>query len=110
MPLDALAPDQRAVVQLVLQQGRSYADLAGMLGIDESAVRQRAHNGLAALGGGSAPSGAGEVTDFLLGQQTVSEREATREQLSSEPSLRDWAARVVADLRELSDDLPELPA
>ena len=110
MPLDTLAPDQRAVVQLVLQQGRSYADLAGMLGIEESAVRQRAHAGIASLGGGSAPSGAGDVTDFLLGQQTVSERETTRTLLSGDPSLYDWAARVSSDLRGLSSDLPELPA
>src|SRR5690242_12824963 len=41
--LEALAPDQRAVVQLVLQQDRSYEDLAGLLGISTDAVRERAH-------------------------------------------------------------------
>ena len=42
MSLDALAPDQRAVVQLVLQQDRSYDELAGLLGISTDAVRDRA--------------------------------------------------------------------
>ena len=49
MPLDALAPDQRAVVQLVLQRGRSYAQIAELLKISEDAVRARAHAGLIAL-------------------------------------------------------------
>ena len=42
MSLDVLAPDQRAVVQLVLQQDRSYEELAGLLGIAPEAVRDRA--------------------------------------------------------------------
>ena len=46
-PLDALAPDQRAVVALVLQQGRSYEDIADMLGIP------------VAGGAGAGPRGAG---------------------------------------------------
>ena len=70
--LDRLAPDQRAVVGLVLQQGRSYQEIADLLGISRSAVRARAHAGLAAL----APAGAevpadeaAQLADFLLGQQ-----------------------------------------
>ena len=110
MPLDRLAPDQRAVVQLVLQQGRSYGDLAGLLGIPEEAVRDRAHRGIAALGDGAAPAGAGEVTDFLLGQQGVSERETTRSRLSGDPALAAWAQSVAAGLSDVSSDLPEIPA
>ena len=60
-PLDALAPDQRAVIALVLQQGRSYEDIAGMLGLPVAGVRARAHAGLRSL----APDNAlpDEITD-----------------------------------------------
>src|SRR3954452_10729447 len=80
MSLDALAPDQRAVVQLVLQQERSYEELAGLLGISTDAVRERAHRGLDRLGGDVDldPEDRAELADYLLGQQSVSRREATR--------------------------------
>jgi hypothetical protein len=57
--LDTLPPDQRAVLSLVLERGKSYGEVADMLGIPESAVRERAHGALDALasdagsGGGS---------------------------------------------------------
>ncbi len=47
--LDRLPPDQRAVLSLVLDRGRSYAEVADMLGLPESAVRDRAHAALDAL-------------------------------------------------------------
>ncbi|MGH2913319.1 MAG: RNA polymerase sigma factor [Solirubrobacteraceae bacterium] len=50
--LDSLPPDQRAVLSLVLDRGKSYGEVAEMLGIPESAVRDRAHGALDALGGG----------------------------------------------------------
>ncbi|HWX88025.1 MAG TPA: RNA polymerase sigma factor [Solirubrobacteraceae bacterium] len=49
--LDRLPPDQRAVLSLVLERGRSYGEVAEMLGIPESAVRDRAHAALDALAG-----------------------------------------------------------
>lgn len=49
--LDSLPPDQRAVLSLVLDRNKSYGEVAEMLGIPESAVRDRAHNALDALGG-----------------------------------------------------------
>jgi hypothetical protein len=42
-PLAAVAPDQRAVVALMLQQGRAHEDIAAVLGIPVAAVRWRAH-------------------------------------------------------------------
>jgi hypothetical protein len=51
--LDSLPPDQRAVLSLVLDRGKSYGEVAEMLGIPESAVRDRAHDALDALGGAS---------------------------------------------------------
>src|SRR3954447_2851169 len=78
--LEALAPDQRAVVQLVLQQDRSYDELAGLLGISTDSVRQRARRGLDLLApsDGLQPTDRGELADYLLGQQSDSRREATR--------------------------------
>ncbi len=48
--LDSLPPDQRAVLQLVLQRGRSYDDIAQLLSIDRAAVRDRALAAFDALG------------------------------------------------------------
>lgn len=56
--LDRLPPDQRAVLSLVLERGRSYGEVAEMLAIPESAVRDRAHAALDALA--EEGSGAGE--------------------------------------------------
>lgn len=59
--LDRLPPDQRAVLSLVLDRGRSYAQVAEMLGLPESAVRDRAHAALDALAAEAGrPRAAGE--------------------------------------------------
>jgi hypothetical protein len=47
--LDRLPPDQRAVLSLVLDRGKSYAEVAELLGIPENTVRDRAHTALDAL-------------------------------------------------------------
>jgi hypothetical protein len=47
--LDRLPPDQRAVLSLVLDRGKSYAEVAELLGIPEHTVRDRAHAALDAL-------------------------------------------------------------
>src|SRR5215217_7209859 len=113
MPLDALAPDQRAVVQLVLTRDRSYAQIAELLKISEDAVRARAHKGLSAL----APDvelpadKLAQIADFLLGQQNGKPREATEELLSGSDGARRWAETVRAQLANVEGaTLPELPA
>ena len=113
MSLDALAPDQRAVVQLVLQQDRSYEDLAGLLGITPAAVRERAHRGLERLAPGAALAASERETigDYLLGQQSVSERESTRALLSGSQPARSWAHAVSTELASVArSPLPEIPA
>ena len=57
--LESLPADQRAVLQLLLKQGKSYEDLSGLLRIDTTAVRERAHDAVASLG----PEGAGVGAD-----------------------------------------------
>lgn len=112
--LDALPADQRAAVQLLLRQGQSYDQLADLLGIDPAGVRARAHAALDALGpapgGGLDAAARAEVADYLLGQQSVSEREETRGLLAESGDAREWAAGVADALRPLAGDaLPDVP-
>jgi hypothetical protein len=64
--LDDLPPDQRAVLLLLVRQGKSHAEIAEMLGIPADTVRDRARAALDALAQEpnqprvSAPSPAGE--------------------------------------------------
>jgi hypothetical protein len=111
MPLQTLPPDQRAVVQLILQRERSYAQIAELLKISEDAVRARAHAGLAALAPGIELPGdkVAQVSDFLLGQQNGKPRQATRRLLRSSNGAREWAETVRAQLEDLGAALPELP-
>jgi hypothetical protein len=113
-PIDQLPPDQRAALQLLLRQGKSYEDIAGLLRIEPSAVRERARAGLDALG----PEDVGltlerqdEIADYLLGQQPASQRAATREFLEGSAAGRAWARVVAGELRSLAgDNLPDIPA
>lgn len=113
--LESLPPDQRAAVQLLVKQGRSYEELADLLAIDPSAVRRRAHDALEALGPQDGPQlGAAEqaeVSDYLLGQQKTSgQREAARETLERSPLARAWARSVASALRPLAPGaMPDIP-
>jgi Sigma-70, region 4 len=113
--LDQLPPDQRAVLQLLLKQGKSYGEIASLLRIERSAVKARAHDALSALG----PEDAGdlsddrrdEIGDHLLGQQDESQAAATRSFLEGSPAGRAWGRVVSSELRELAPaGLPEIPA
>ena len=53
---DDLPPDLRATLSLLLDRGKSYAEIADMLAIPESTVRERAHAALDALSAGPTPS------------------------------------------------------
>ncbi len=55
--LDRLPPDQRAVLSLVLDRGKSYGEVAELLGIPEDTVRDRAHTALDALADAAAAPG-----------------------------------------------------
>ena len=113
--IDDLRPDQRAALQLLLQQGRSYEDIATLLRIDDAAVRERAHAALDALGPdevqGLSLERQDEIADFLLGQQSASQRASTRHFLEDSAPGRAWARLVAAELRPLAgDSVPEIPA
>ncbi|HST34027.1 MAG TPA: sigma factor-like helix-turn-helix DNA-binding protein [Solirubrobacteraceae bacterium] len=113
--LDDLPPDQRATLSLLLRRGKSYAEVAGMLDIDERAVHDRAHAALAVLAAPQARELTApqreEVGDYLLGQRTgVAERLATRTYLDGSPQARAWATALTGELEPLAGaPLPEIP-
>src|SRR4051794_27972431 len=113
--LDDLPADKRAVLQLLLKQGKSYDDLAGLLRIEPDAVRARARDALDRLGPANGAdidaAEQDEIADYLLGQQTASERASTRDLLETSAAGRAWARIVSGELRPLGGDaLPEIPA
>lgn len=112
--LESLNDRQRAVLQLLLRQGKSYDDLAGLLGTDASGVRSRAHQAVEALGPANAGVGHDrrrELTDYLLGQQSASQRAATREYLEGSADGRAWARAAAAALSPVAGEeaLPDIP-
>src|SRR6478672_738140 len=111
-PLQTLAPDQRAVLELLLRQGRSYAELSELLGLPEHAVRDRAHAALAALARDrAAPIGEdGAVADWILGQADRAEASRTRDAIARMPAWRAWAAEVTDRLNEVDGaTVPDVP-
>jgi len=115
-PFDDLPADQKAVLQLVLRQGRTYDEIAGLLRISPEAVRDRGLTALDAIGPDDADGldadRQDDVGDYLLGQQSASARAGTRTFLESSAPARAWARHVAAQLRAAGMDaeLPEIPA
>jgi hypothetical protein len=112
--LERLPPDQRAVLALVLQRGRSYDQIAALLAIDRAAVRDRALVALDGLGPSEPhvpPERRALITDYLLGQLPDRVRDDVAARLGSSPSERAWARVLASELAPLATDpLPEIPA
>ncbi len=111
--LNALPADQRAVLDLVLQRGRSYDDIAALLAIDRAGVRARALAAFDELGPdtGVSPERRALITDYLLGQLPDRVAEQTRERLGESAGERAWARAIASELGPLaSKPLPEIPA
>ncbi len=109
--LDSLPQDQRAVLQLVLGRGRSYAQIAELLKINPGSVRDRAHAALNALGPETpvAPEDRARIADYLLGQ--LPDDAEVRTRLAGAPAERAWARVVASELAPLAPQgLPEIPA
>ncbi len=110
--LENLPPDQRAVLQLVLQRGRSYDEIAQLLSIERAAVRQRALDAFDALTPATVLPGPEHalVTDYLLGQLPERVAEQVYSFLQASDADRAWAAAMVELLGPLvSHSLPEIP-
>lgn len=110
--LDHLPADQRAVLQLVLQRGRSYDEIARLLSMDRAAVRERALSAFDALGPqtGVSDQRRALITDYLLGQLPPVVAQEVRDHLGESPSGRAWARVLASELAPLSGTpLPEIP-
>jgi hypothetical protein len=112
---DQLSDEQRAIVELVLQQGKTYDELADMLGMPEARVRERARDALVELAPISArgveEDWRGQLADYVLGQQAGPEATATRGHLRRSEAARSWTRSLLDSLEQLytNGDLPAIP-
>jgi hypothetical protein len=106
----ALTADQRAMLQLLLERGQSYDDIASLLGTERDEVRARARAALTELAG-SDPDAEVGLTDYLLGQADPIGRADAVRQLQNDPESHELASRLAAQLQLLAPDaqLPQLP-
>src|ERR687888_455223 len=105
-----LAPDQQAMLQLMLERGQSYADLASVLGVDEPEVRTRARAALTELAGADPDRNVG-LTDYLLGQADPIGRADAVRHLKDDPEDLALATVLAQKLRLVAPQatLPRLP-
>jgi hypothetical protein len=114
--VEDLSPDQRAVVQLLLRQDKSYAELAALLRTTPEAIRARASAALGALGPAIDEPDRDQLSDWILGQLGELGTEDALDLIDSSPAALQWALEVGDALRasgleprgELPDD-PEPP-
>src|SRR5215218_7861881 len=106
----ALTADQTATLRLLLERGHSYADLAGLLEIDESEVRDRGRAALRDLGGAD-PDRNVALTDYLLGQADPIGRADAVRHLKDDPQDLELVAEIAQKIRLIAPDaqLPRLP-
>jgi hypothetical protein len=106
----AITPDQQATLQLLLERGQSYADLAKLLGQDEAEVRARARGALTELGGADPDRNVG-LTDYLLGQADPIGRADASRHLREDPEDHRLATQLSETLRAMfpAAELPRLP-
>jgi len=106
----ALTDDKKAMLQLLLERGQSYGDLASVLGVGVDEVRTRARAALTELGGADPDAEVG-LTDYLLGQADPIGRADVVRHLQGDPDSRRLASELVERLREIAPDaqLPRLP-
>jgi hypothetical protein len=113
---DQLSAEQRAIIELVVQRGRSYGDLADMLDMPPSRVRELAREALADLAPVSAgrvdPDWRDQLADYVLGQQSGPESKATQGHLRRSEPARTWAFSLLDSLDTLYEDgiRPDIPA
>ncbi len=106
----AISPDQQATLQLLLERGQSYADLAELLGDETGAVRARARAALTELGGADPDRNVG-LTDYLLGQADPIGRADAVRHLRDDPADHQLATELCETLRAMypAAELPRLP-
>jgi hypothetical protein len=93
--LDRLPPDQRAVLSLVLDRGKSYGEVAELLGIPEDTVRDRAHAALDALADDAAPQGSSRTGSGRGARPSAESGRGTRPRAESATAASGFAAAGV---------------
>jgi hypothetical protein len=112
---DQLSDEQRAIVELVLRQGKSYDELSDMLGLPEARVRELARDALVDLAPitarGVEEDWRGQLADYVLGQQAGPEATATRGHLRRSEAARSWAHSLLDALEQLypNGSVPAIP-
>ena len=105
---DQLSPEQRAIVELVLRQGKTYAELADMLNLPEGRVRELARDALVELAPvsvrGVEEDWRGQLADYVLGQQSGPEATATKGHLRRSEAARSWARSLLDSLEQLYEN------
>jgi hypothetical protein len=98
------------MLQLLLERGQSYADLASVLGVDEAEVRARARAALTEIAGTDPDRNVG-LTDYLLGQADPIGRADVVRHLKDDPDDLALATELSQKLRLLAPqaELPRLP-
>ena len=112
---DQLSAEQRAIVELVLRQGKTYDELAGMLDMPEPRVRELARDALVRLAPvsvrGVEEDWRGQLADYVLGQQSGPEATATKGHLRRSEAARSWARSLLDSLEQLYENgsVPAIP-
>jgi len=112
---DQLSAEQRAIIELVLKQGQSYDQLADMLAMPSTRVRELARDALVRLSPVSADAvdaeWRGQIADYLLNAQSGPEQTATRGHLRRSESARAWGRSVLDSLEQFYADggIPAIP-
>jgi len=112
---DQLSPEQRAIVELVLRQGKTYDELADMLNLPEGRVRELARDALVELAPvsvrGVEEDWRGQLADYVLGQQAGPEATATKGHLRRSEAARSWARSLLDSLEQFyaNGSVPAIP-
>ena len=112
---DQLSPEQRAIVELVLRQGKTYNELADMLNLPEARVRELARDALVELAPvsvrGVEEDWRGQLADYVLGQQSGPEATATKGHLRRSEAARSWARSLLDSLDQFysNGSVPAIP-
>jgi hypothetical protein len=111
---DQLSAEQRAIIELVLQQGKGYEELADLLAMPERRVRELARDALVSLAPVTArgvdEEWRGQLADYILGQQSGPEATATRGHLRRSEAARAWARSLLDSLDTLYErEVPTIP-
>jgi hypothetical protein len=112
---DQLSAEQRAIVELVLRQGKTYGELSEMLNLPEGRVRELARDALVELAPvsvrGVEEDWRGQLADYVLGQQSGPEASATKGHLRRSEAARSWARSLLDSLDQFYENgsLPSIP-